>query len=200
MTFYDRDPTVPFWRSNVDVDSLFAAHAHRPDRAQAWLKFRDVSETCHGFEQAVMIRGHFECGILGNHTYHWTFTPTYTGDLAIVVPVYRDCRLVDLVAMSRHDHTVWGGVTGAAMYLGDVTTPLRVHRTLADWLANDCDGVLPLSKGFFPLLQNAPSIVAADDDHAWDLAFRVFIESAAQFGADQGEAEELAFTRIEVVA
>jgi hypothetical protein len=57
MSFYDRDPTVPFWRSNVDVDSLFTAHAQRPDRAQAWLKFRDASEPT-----AVMMRGHFELG------------------------------------------------------------------------------------------------------------------------------------------
>ena len=63
MSFYDRDPTVPYWRSNVDVDSLFAAHAHRPERAQAWLKFRDVSE-CSILEQAVMMRGHFELGLL----------------------------------------------------------------------------------------------------------------------------------------
>jgi hypothetical protein len=25
-------PASPFWRANVDVDSLFAAHANRPDR------------------------------------------------------------------------------------------------------------------------------------------------------------------------
>jgi hypothetical protein len=200
MTFYDRDSTVPFWRSNVDVDSLFTAHAHRPERAQAWLRYRDVSETCTAFRQAVMMRGHFEAGSLGAHTYHWTFTPIYKGDLAIVVPVFREYRLVDFVAMSRHDHSVWGCTTGAASYLGDIVTPLRVRRTLANWLANDCDGVLPLAKAFFPLLRNAPSIIAEDDNHAWDLAYRVFIDPAAAFGADQGEAEELAFTRIEVVA
>lgn len=146
------------------------------------------------------MRGHFEGGILGNHTYHWTFTPTYSGNLAIVVPAFRNCRLVDFVAMSRHDHTVWGSCTGVGQYLGDIANPLRVHRTPADWLANDCDGILPLSKAFFSLLQSAPKIIAADDDHAWDLAFRIFIDPAAAFGADQAEAEELAFTRIEVAA
>jgi hypothetical protein len=147
-----------------------------------------------------MMNGHFEGGILGGHNYHWTFTPGRRGDLAVVVPVYRDCRLVDFAALSRHDHAVWGCITGAAMYLGDITTPLRVYRTLADWLANDCNGVLPLSKGFFPLLQNAPRIIAADDAHAWDLAYRVFIDPAAALGSDQDAAEELAFTRIEVAA
>ena len=95
-TYYHRDPTVPFW-SNVDVDTLFENHSHRPERAKAWLRFRDVSESCTAYGQAVMMRGHFEGGILGNHTYHWTFTPTYTGKLAIVLPVYDDCRLVDFL-------------------------------------------------------------------------------------------------------
>jgi hypothetical protein len=135
MSFYDRDSTVPFWRSNVDVDSLFAAHAQRPDRAQAWLRYRNVSESCSGFAQAVMMRGHFEGGILGNHTYQWTFTPTYKGEPAIVVPIYQGCRLVDFVAMSRHDHNIWGCCTGGGQYVGDITTPLRIHRTSANWLA-----------------------------------------------------------------
>jgi len=198
LAAYHRDPTVPFWRSNVDVDTLFEIHSHRPERAQAWLRYRDVSESCTVFGQAVMMRGHFEGGILGNHTYHWTFTPTCTGELAIVIPVFNDCRLVDLIAMSRHNHEIWGCVTGHGQYVGKVTAPLRVHRTLANWLANDCNGILPLSKGFLPLLQNAPKIITEDDNHAWELAYRVFIDPAAMFGSDQAAAEELAFTRIEV--
>jgi len=146
-----------------------------------------------------MMRGHFEGGILGNHTYHWTFTPGH-GGLALVLPVFNDYRLVDIVAISRHDHTVWACCTGAGLYLGDISNPLRVHRTPAEWLAIDCDGVLPLSKSFFPLLQNAPKLIAVDDDHAWDLAYRVFIDPAAKFGWDEGEAEDMAYERIEVAA
>jgi hypothetical protein len=140
MSFYDRDPTVPFWRSNVDVDSLFAAHAHRPDRAQSWLKYREIPEHV----EAVMMRGHFEGGILGSHTYHWTFRPTHTGELAIVFPVYEQHRLVDLLAISRHNPRVWGCVTGAGQYVGsfadpnreDRTTPivLAIHKTPYNWL------------------------------------------------------------------
>jgi hypothetical protein len=200
MTFYHRDSSVPYWRSNTDIESLFAAHSHRPERAQAWLRHRQVSEVCFGFERAVTMRGHFEGGILGNHTYNGTFTPGHRGDLAIVIPVFNEYRLADLVAMSRHDHTVWGCVTGSGQYVGDITTPLRVHRTPADWLANDCDGIVPLSKASFPFLQNAPKLIAADDDHAWDLAYQIFINPAAKFGADQVAAEELAYERIEVMA
>jgi hypothetical protein len=196
--FYHRDPTVPFWRFNVDADALFEAHAHRPDRAQAWLRYRDVSENCLGFRRAVMMRGHFEEGLLGNHTYCWTFTPTYSADLAIVLPVFHECRLSDFVAMSRHNHEIWGCCTGTGQYLGEIKAPLRIHRSLAGWLANDCDGILPLTKSFFPHLQNAASIIAEDDDHAWDLAHRIFIDPAARFGSDQEVAEQLSYNRIEV--
>jgi hypothetical protein len=199
-TFYHRDPSVPYWRSNVDVDSLFAAHAHRPERAQAWLRYRKVSESCFGFQQAVMMNGHFEGGILGNHKFHWTFTPGRRGDIAIVLPVFNEYRLADFVAISRHDHEIWGCCTGAGQFVGDITTPLRVHRAPANWLANDCDGILPLSKTFFPQLQNASRIIAEDDDHAWDLAQRVFIDPAAKFGRDEGEAEERAYKQIEIAA
>ena len=96
-TFYDRDPTVPFWRSNTNVGQLFDAHAHRPDRAQAWLQWLYVSEQAT-FEQAVMMRGKFELGLLGYHMYTWSFTPTHTGEPAIVLPVYEDFRMVDLLA------------------------------------------------------------------------------------------------------
>jgi hypothetical protein len=199
-TFYHRDPSVPYWRSNTDADQLFEAFAHRPDRAQAWLRFRDVSESCFGFQRAVVMRGMFEGGILGQHTYHWTFTPTHEGEPAIVLPVHEQGRLTDFVAMSRHDHNIWGCCMGAGPYLGDITTPLRIHRTPANWLANDCDGILPLSRTFLPSLRNAPKLIAEDDNHAWELAFRVFIDPAAAFGSDQGEAENLAYERIEAVA
>ena len=135
----------------------------------------------------------------GNHTYYWTFTPGHKGDLAIVLPVFNEYRLVDFVAMSRHDHCIWGCLTGAGQYIGDlVASPLRVHRSLAGWLANDCDGILPLAKAFLPQLQNALLIIAEDDDHAWDMAQRIFIDPATKFGRDEGEAEQLAYNRIEV--
>lgn len=196
---YLRDATVPYWRSNVDVEQLFEAHAHQPERAQAWLRHRRVSESCWCFQQAVMMKGHFEAGILGNHKFHWTFTPGRRGDLAIVFPVVNEHRLVDFVAMSRHDHEIWGACTGVGQHIGDLTaSPLKVRRSLASWLAQDCEGVLPLTKSFFPNLRSARRIAAEDDDHAWDLAYRVFINPAAEFGSDELEAKELAYKKIEV--
>jgi hypothetical protein len=87
---YLRDHTLPYWRNNVDAESIFQAFAHRPEKAKAWLRYRNVSDTCSGFERAVIMHGHFEGGILNNHTYAWTFTPGRRSDLAIVVPVQND--------------------------------------------------------------------------------------------------------------
>lgn len=180
MSFYCRDDSLPYWQANVDVESLFQNFAHNPEKAKAWLRYRKVAETCIGFERAVMMNGHFEGGVLSNHTFCWTFTPGRKGDLAIVVPAGND-----FVAMSRHDHNVWGACTGHGQYVGSLAAPrLRVHRTLAGWLASDCDGVLPLAKSFLPQLRNAPKLVAEDDEHAWDLAYRIFIDPAARFGCE----------------
>jgi hypothetical protein len=198
---YYRDPTLPFWQANIDGDSLFSAHEHWPERARAWLRYRNVAETCSGYREARMMRGYFEGGVLNKHTYHWTFTPGYRGDLAITLPIRSDCRIIDFVAMSRFDHTVWGGVTGAGQYIGSLTSSrLRIHRTFAGWLANDCDGVVPLRKDFFPQLRNAPKLVAENDDHAFELSERVFIEPALDFGCDAGQAEDQSLEQIEVAA
>src|ERR1700722_12715780 len=124
-----------------------------------------------------MMHGHFELGLLADHTYHWTFTPTHTGGLAVVIPVYERSRLVDMLAISRHDHTVWGCVTGAGQYIGSTAvnrksnnSPLRVYKTPINWLLANCEGILLLSKSFYPLLQYAFCIVAEGYEHACELS------------------------------
>lgn len=203
MNYYHRDPSAPFWRANVDVDSLFENHAHRPDRAQAWLRWRGVSESNAEFHPAVLMRGHFEGGILGNHTFCWTFTPTYAGKLAIVFPVYEDFRLVDFVAVSRQDHSIWGCCTGAGQYIGstaaqrrNLNSPLRVYKTPINWLLANCEGILPLSKSFFPLLQHASSIIAEGYEHAWELSELAFMAPAERLFLDCDAAEQAALNKI----
>jgi hypothetical protein len=199
MNYYHRDPTVPFWRSNVDVDSLFTAHAHCHARAKAWLAFRDAT-----LEEAAMMRGSFELGILCNHTYSWTFTPTHKSELAVVVPVYENFRLVDALAVSRHDpHNLWGCVTGAGQYVGSTSThrkdsrsALRVYKTPITWLLDDCDGILPLSKAFFPLLQHAPSIIAESYEHACEISEHAFMTPAERLFLDCDGAEQAALNKI----
>ncbi|QIG92441.1 hypothetical protein [Bradyrhizobium sp. 6(2017)] len=196
LAVYLRDSTLPYWQNNVCVESIFDTFSYGPERAQAWLRYRKVSEDCDGFQRATLMHGHFEGGVLCDHTYSWTFTPGRRGDLAIVVPVAND-----FVAMSRHDHNVWGCVTGRGQYAGSLVGPrLRIHRTFAGWLANNCDGIVPLSNLFLPQLRNAPTLVVEDDDHAWDIAERTFINPAIKFGCDPDQAEDQAYKQIEVVA
>ena len=77
MTSYN-DPTVPYWRG-FDIEQLFTAHAHRPERARAWLDWRCATDS----GSAVMMRGKFELGLLAYHCFTWTFTPSHKGGLAI---------------------------------------------------------------------------------------------------------------------
>jgi len=151
-----------------------------------------------------MVRGKFELGLLAYHTYTWTFTPTHKGGLAIVLPVYEDFRMVDLLVMSRHDpHNVWGCVTGRGQYIGSTTehredrnTPVCVYKRPITWLLDNCQGVLPLAKSWFPLLQHAPSIVAEDYEHACEISELAFIAPAERLGFDCEAAEQAALNKI----
>jgi hypothetical protein len=199
MTLYHRDPSVPFWRSNADIEQLYEAHGHNPARARAWLCWRSSTDS----GPAVMMRGHFELGLLTSRTYHWTFTPTHTGGLAIVLPVYDACRMVDMLAISRHDHSIWGCVTGAGQYIGssvtqrkDRNSPVLIYKTPINWLLANCDGILPLSKSFFPLLQSAPSIVAESFEHACEISELAFVAPAERLGFDCEAAEHSALNKI----
>jgi hypothetical protein len=61
---------------------------------------------------------------------------------------------------------------------------------------NNCIGIVPLAKAFFPQLQFASSIVARDGAHAWKLAHQAFIQPAEEFGLDCDAAEQTALDRI----
>jgi hypothetical protein len=155
------------------------------------------------FQSAVMMRGHFELGLLSDHTYHWTFTPTPAGGLAIVLPVYEQHRLVDLLAISRHDHTVWGCCTGAGQFAGSTAahrknnrSPIRLYKTPINWLLANCEGILPLAKGFFPQLQQAPSIVGDDIEHAWEIAHYTFTDPAQRHFLDYDNADASALNKV----
>jgi hypothetical protein len=156
-----------------------------------------------GRADAITMPGKFEAGILGDHTFSWTFTPG-EGDPALIFPVYERHRLVDLLAVSPDDHSLWGAVTGQGQFVGDFanredrTQPitLQVHDTATSWLADDCNGILPLSKSFYPLLNFADRIVARNADHAEHLANEAFIYPAERFGLDCFAAEQAATSRI----
>ena len=186
---YQRDPTLPFWKNNVAIESILEDFSFRQD-------------------DAILTKGHFEAGILGEHLFSWTFTPNHDDDPAIIFPVYERHRLVDLLAVASHDHRIFGCVTGQGQYVGrfssavrrDRTLPLvlQVHDTADSWLKSGCVGVLPLAKGFMPLLQFADSIVARNADHAEKIANETFIHPAERFGLDIHAAEQAASERISI--
>ncbi len=187
---------MPYWRSNVDAQELFEKHAHSPKLARNWFRHHKIPFNCPALGQAVTMRGMFALGYLPDHSFTWTFTPG-VGGRAVVLPVYENYRLVDLLAISRDSPDVWGCVTGTALSAGATShLPLRVYRTPLSWLHGKCKGVLPLANKFFPLLQASPEIVADNDDHAWKLAERVFVNPAISVGADGDAAEDEAFSRI----
>jgi hypothetical protein len=169
---YQRDPSLPFWRSNICVEQLLEDFA--------------INGT--------QMRGHFEGGILGDHCFSWTFTPNREDEPALIFPVYDNLRLVDLLAISSHPQ-VWGCVVGAGSYVGTFASQLRVHRTPDSWLKSGT-GILPLARSFFPMLQLADSIIADDAEHAEKIANEAFIYPAERFGLDCFAAERLASERI----
>src|SRR5450759_1164676 len=81
---YHRDDSLPYWKSNVDVDALLEDHAFRQD-------------------DAILMKGHFEGGFLRDHTFSWTFTPGVDYDPAIIFSVRERGRLVDILAMATHN-------------------------------------------------------------------------------------------------
>ena len=110
--------------------------------------------------------------------------------------------MVDLLAISRHDpHNIWGGTTGAGQFIGgntreQRTSPVRVYKSPINWIHANCEGMLPLSKSFFTLLQNAPSIVAEDYEHACEIAELTFMAPAERLGLDCEAAEQAALDKI----
>jgi hypothetical protein len=182
-TLYERDPSLPFWKNNVAIESILEDFSSRQD-------------------DALTMRGHFEAGILPDHTFSWTFTPNRGDEPAIIFPVYEQHRLVDLLAIAQHDHRIFGCVTGQGQFVGqfanrkDRTLPivLHVHENPDSWLAGE--GVLPLAKSFFPLLNFADSIVARNAEHAEKITNETFLYPAERFGMDIEAAERAANERI----
>jgi hypothetical protein len=160
MSIYNRDSSLPYWKNNVAIEDIL-----------------------EDFANDGKMPGHFEAGVLPDHAFFWTFTPGHDYEPALIFPVYNQRRLADILAIASHDHRVSGTVTGAGQFIGDFanredrTLPivLNVHDTAASWLASDCEGVLPLSRSFYPLMNFADSIVARDEEHAEHLANEVFI-------------------------
>jgi len=135
------------------------------------------------------------CGIARVAVQGALYQPDEEGGVAIVTPVRvehpvspearrpaifaRWGPIVDLVAWHPSEPLRWALRTGAAEWLGCIEPqclapePVRVHRSVLDWLRAGCSGIVPLSsdRGELYRLLSAchGGILAADDAHAHDL-------------------------------
>jgi hypothetical protein len=165
---YLRDPLL-------DTGALYQKRARRNDS-----------------NDAIEMRGTFKPALLADYIYDHIFEPNDDGQPTFVIPVFKGCRVIDILAISGN---VWGCTTGQGQYIGTLSDPLRVYRSPSDWIAGDI-GVLPLARSFFPSLRLADSIIAEDEDQAEQIAELAFIAPAIQFGLDVNAAEQAARAKI----
>jgi hypothetical protein len=133
------------------------------------------------FGPIVEMRGIFRRSVLIDRTHRHTFTPTGKGEgRAVVMPIFEDNEMVDMLAVSKHDGSCWGMVTGLGSFVGRITpeAPVRVFFDARRWFAWDCCGVLALDKSHMVRLQKAPQLIAETVDHACDLAEQVRMNPA----------------------
>jgi hypothetical protein len=137
----------------------------------------------------VQMRGKFQAAKLDDYCYDFIFLPTEDGNLTHVIPVFKGCSIIDIVAVCSD---CWGAVTGQGTHLGTLADPLRVYDTPDSWLAGE-DGVLPLAKSFFKSVHLANSIVARNAEQIAELAF---FEPAERFGLDVSAAQQAVLDKI----
>jgi hypothetical protein len=184
------------------VARLFETHGRLdPPRTDACLAYLGSEpDEVRAFGPIVQMRGHFTLGMLNSRTHDFIFTPSGVGrGRAIVMPVYQNAEMVDLLAVSRRDATVWGTVTGRGLFIGNIeaNAPMYVYRNAWRWLVWGCRGVLPLDKAACVKLQSASQLITESVAHAFDLADQVWINPALYEGVGTIDAaEEQAATRI----
>ncbi|EKS38751.1 hypothetical protein [Afipia clevelandensis] len=176
---YEYDPEVPYWRADVDAQALYDAHGRvGPEVTDLLLELELAKPSgVDDIGPVAIMDGRFSDAYLGDHTFTWIFTPGEGPDSAIVIPIWQDGRVVDLLALSADDVRNWGCVTGKGIVAGTIPDgqPVRVYEAPWRWVKYGCDGVVILAKSAFPALSGSPVIYAESIDHAENLAERVFV-------------------------
>jgi hypothetical protein len=199
---YEIDPTVPYWHSNIDMAVLFTRHGFLSEaRINAWLHYIGCAPCAvRHIGRIAEMRGYFCLGILNNRTQHWTFTPTpKVHGRAVVIEIIEEGKVIDLLAISKRDATIWGTVTGWSQFAGKLVmdAPLKVFIEPWRWLVWDCDGVLILDVASMVRLQKAPKLIVENIDCAYQLADGVWLNPAQYDGVGSVEdAERQAAERI----
>lgn len=187
----EQDPLLPYWGAEVDVPKLYRAHAYDCGRVDAWLEATGCEPArVRALGPVAEMRGRFDLGILSGLTYRHVFMPdSAVRSRAIVIPVFQDGAMVDLLAISRRDSGVWGCVTGRGKMVGHTTrdAPLRVYREPRSWFIGGCGGVLQLSRDDVIELGAASHLVTASASHALDLAEQVHASTLILVDATEDE-------------
>jgi hypothetical protein len=109
---YEIDPEVPFWRSTVDVEALYAKHR----QSGAVDLLTDLAminpDDTADLGQIVLMSGRFLPLLSNDTTYFCTFSPGMGEEQAVVLPINEHGIMVDLLAISTDDASLWGCVTG----------------------------------------------------------------------------------------
>jgi hypothetical protein len=146
----------------------FRYAAHRPDQAQAWLRFRDVSVSdavmMRSLRTRIAWRPHLPLDLYAD-TCRWT---------AIVLPANERGRLVDLLAIARHNDRICNRCWPICWQVCRSSVCQRDATQLAH---GQLRRNLAARRGIFPLLQFASDIGAQDSDHAWEIAHQAFISN-----------------------
>lgn len=106
------------------------------------------------------------------------YTPSDCGPRRLIVPVYEDGTLIDLLALSSADPDQWLVRTGLASFLGLLEgwhyrhwEPVTIHRNPLAWLAAGGEGLCPIDWHSPDLerLRDLPGLIVNDGELAGKL-------------------------------
>jgi hypothetical protein len=169
-----------------DIERLYQEHAYESVAVDDWIEmhFGDV-DAVRAFGPIAEMRGQFTHSE-SSHIYQYQFTPKKDGTYrAIVMPVLEDGVMVDLVTWRWSQHAkrldVWGCVTHAGRFLNrdaiykPHAEPLHICERWFQFIARDCNAVLPLRVSAIPELVHAGDVAVSNSSHALQLLHEAYL-------------------------
>lgn len=188
-------------------EMTFLEHAYETHEINDWIE-RNMGDidAVKAFGPIAMMKGRF-IPYGNSYIYDYEFMPHPMGaQRAIVMPVREDGAVVDIVAW-RFSHAaldVWGCVTHAGRFLNrdaiykPRSQPLFVCDNWHQWIARDCDAVMPLRVSAIPELRQAGHVSVGSTGQALRLLYEAFLFPASSHPQDPAwqEARKLGRERI----
>jgi hypothetical protein len=102
-----------------------------------------------------------------------------------------------LIFLSPYPHAHGGlfRVHPLPEFSGHLRNRNMIENEKIDCVLANCEGILPLSKSLFPLLQHASSIIAEGYEHACEISELAFTAPAERLFLDCDSAEQAAFNK-----